>query len=243
MTGLWIAAPGAAWAELAADAIERALRRRLAGRDGVTLALAGGDTPRPAYERLAARAARRPDDPWARVTVLFGDERDVPPEHAASNYRMARASLLDRLPRPPKAVHALATGDDGAPPTDYPADGVDVLLVGVGRDGHILSIFPGSPLLAPGEHGLVARALAPVEPTRRLTLTPEAVRRAHEVLVLVTGAEKALPVARALGAVPAPLVVPAALVRGGTWILDEPAAGALPPDVLATATRNPELLP
>jgi len=133
-----------------------------------------------------------------------------------------------------------------AAPLDAPAvyarllpSRLDVLLAGLGDDGHILSLFPGSPLFGSAPSP-VAWAEGPVAPQRRLTLTPAAVTAARVVLVLVSGARKADVVARALTGAADASALPAALVRERTWILDEPAASRLPPALLATATRSLE---
>lgn len=241
MTVVRVAPAGAAYADMAAQHIEHELERCLLTRVGATLGLAGGGTPRPVYERLAERAAARPDDLWSRIGFFFGDERAVPYDHPASNYRMAREALLDHLPKLSRRnVHPMPVLEDRAKPVEYRGFDLDVLLVGVGDDGHILSLFPGSPLLEEGGHELVAWAEAPVLPVHRLTLTPRALRSCRTVLVLVTGARKVDVVRSVLTDAPCADELPAYLVRHGTWLLDEPAASRLPPDLFEPATRSPE---
>lgn len=241
MTRLLVAPAGVAFVDAAACAIEAALADAVLRRGRASFALAGGGTPRPVYERLAARALSSGAAFWPRVHVYFGDERAVPHDHPDSNACMAHEALLSRLPGGVAAVHAMPAEVPGADdaPGRYAAllpERFDLLLAGLGDDGHILSLFPGSPLLA-GTPGPVAWALAPAEPRVRLTLTPPVVRAARVVLVLVTGARKAEVVARVLTGAPDALDLPAAWVRERTWILDEPAANRLPHAMLVTATR------
>jgi 6-phosphogluconolactonase len=180
---------------LAADAIGR--------RGRFDWVLAGGKTPEELYTLLASRDYRSRVD-WSRVHFYWGDERCVPPDHADSNYRMARASLLEPLQPPPQNVHrmqgelepALAAERYEAelracldpPEGSFPA--FDLILLGMGADGHTASLFPGSPGLAETRRWVVAN---PVEAlaTTRLTLTLPVLNAAASVLFLVAGADKA----------------------------------------------------
>ncbi len=229
------AAVAARAAELVADAARRAAEAR--GR--FVVALAGGGTPRATYERLVDASPM----PWAATHVWFGDERCVPPDHADSNYRMAREALLARVPVPEEQVlriegerapadaadryDALLRGDAAA---HAGAGGAtfDLVLLGVGPDGHTASLFPGGEAL--GERERWAEAVRAPEEVRphvpRVTRTPPALGAAREVLVLVTGAEKRAAAAAALaGGDDAP---PAGRVRGRertVWLMDAAAAG------------------
>lgn len=199
-----------------------------AARAGRAIALAGGSTPRRAYELAAAV---EPD--WSRAEIWFGDERCVPPDDARSNFRLAREALLDRLAAAPRAVHRvpteLAPADAAAA---YAAGLRDVslglVLLGIGSDGHTASLFPHAPALAAEE---LAVAAAPgLEPfVERVTLTPPAFARAELVVFLAVGADKAAPVRRALAEPPSP-ATPASLVRGRRTVavLDAAAATELP---------------
>ena len=209
--------PAAALAELIAEQ---------AGRGG-TIVLTGGRTPGRAYERAAAL---QPD--WSRVELWWGDERCVPPEDERSNYRLAKETLLDRLSSAPADVHRIR-GElqpaDAAGEYDKALDGVelDLLLLGVGPDGHIASLFPGSPQLDVRDPR-VTSGPARLEPwVDRVTMTLPELLSARRTAVLVTGAEKAEVVARAFrGAITED--VPASLLRQGAGRLDvflDPAAG------------------
>lgn len=200
-----------------------------AARAGRAIALAGGSTPRRAYE-LAAAA--EPD--WSRAEIWFGDERCVPPNDERSNFRLAREALLDRLAAVPRAVHRvpteLAPGEAAAAYAAGLRDvSVGLVLLGIGSDGHTASLFPHAPALAAEE---LAVAAAPgLEPfVERVTLTPRAFARAELVVFLAVGADKAAPVRRALVEPPSP-ATPASLVRGRRTlaVLDEAAASELPP--------------
>jgi 6-phosphogluconolactonase len=211
----------AAWL---AEEVKQAVAR--GGR--CALALSGGSTPRPAYERLAAE----PGMPWDVVEVYFGDERAVPPTDPASNYRMAREAFLDRVPIPAARVHRMEADDPDldAAAARYAAllpERLDVLVLGMGQDGHTASLFPGSPPVHEKERKVVP-ARAPVPPVHRLTITPPVIAAARRVAVLTAGMAKAPVVARVLRGPWRPEELPAQLAREGTWILDRAAAAALP---------------
>jgi 6-phosphogluconolactonase len=206
-----------------------ALAEELADPTGsqLFLALSGGSTPGPVYESLA----RAGNVDWARVDIYFADERAVPPEDEASNYHLIRRTLLDLLPADPRAVHrmeadrpelaeAAARYDRSLP------DAIDLLVLGIGGDGHTASLFPGSRNLEETTRR-VAVAESPVPPRGRLTITPVVIRAARQICVLASGSEKARPVAQALLGDPDVSACPAQLARGGKWVLDEEAAALL----------------
>ena len=212
---------------IAAEWLAEALRQAVASTGRCSLALSGGSTPRPAYERLAAR----PGLPWPSVDVYFGDERAVPPTHPASNYRMAREALLDRVGPPAPRAHRMEADDPDreAAAARYAAllpDALDLLVLGMGPDGHTASLFPGSPALLESARKVVP-ARAPVAPLERLTITPPVIASARRVAVLVAGAAKAPLVARVLRGPWEPEALPAQLARHGTWLLDRGAAAEL----------------
>jgi 6-phosphogluconolactonase len=188
-------------------------------RDGArSLVLAGGTTPQRCYELLAHM-----DVEWGRVTILFGDERCVRPDHPDSNYRMARESLLDRVS--PATVHRMPAElgpDEGASLYAHVVASVsplDVVTLGVGEDGHTASLFPGHPLLE--ATALVAGIRdSPKPPPQRVTLTLPALRSARRVIILATGAGKADAVARAKRG-----EVPSGMIAGARWLIDRAAAG------------------
>ncbi|HUK97371.1 MAG TPA: 6-phosphogluconolactonase [Gaiellaceae bacterium] len=181
-------------------------------RAGGSIVLAGGTTPGPAYRRAAATA---PD--WGRVTVWWGDERCVRPDDERSNYLVAKQNLLDLLERPPHAVHRIR-GElqpaDAAGELDHALDGaeLDLLLLGLGSDGHVASLFPGSPQLAVENHRATSGP-AGLEPwVDRVTMTLPTLLSAHRIVVHVAGAGKADAVAKAFGG-EISREVPASLLR------------------------------
>ena len=183
-----------------------------AARAGQAIALTGGTTPGLAYE-LAAE--QEPD--WSHATVWWGDERCVPPEDERSNYFLARERLLDRLSGQPGAVHRIR-GELGAEAAareyDEALDGVtlDLVLLGLGPDGHAASLFPGRSTLDERERRAVP-AEAGLEPfIERVTLTVPVLCAAPEVLFIVTGESKAEAVERAFGR-PPDRDTPASLIR------------------------------
>ena len=200
-----------------------------------SLALAGGSTPRPVYERLAGEPYRSTLD-WSRLDVYFGDERAVPADDPDSNYRMARDALLDRVPIPPEAVHPMygPPGVDGAPgdleaaarayEARLPA-ALDVLILGMGGDGHTASLFPGSAAAREEARRVAVVPDAPIAP--RLTITPPTIRSARSIVVLVSGQAKAERLAEVLEGPLDPVRLPSQLARGGIWIVDQAAAGRL----------------
>jgi 6-phosphogluconolactonase len=196
-----------------------------AAKRGDDIALSGGSTPGPAYE-LAAQL--EPD--WGPATIWWVDERCAPPDDERSNYRLVRETLLERLERPPHAVHRIRgelDPEQAAEEYDRLLDGVRLGLAfqGMGADGHTASLFPGSPVLEERERRAVAVSQADIE---RVTMTLPVLSAARQVVFLVLGTEKADAVARAFGAEP-DRALPAALLRsqeGETIALLDRAAAA-----------------
>jgi 6-phosphogluconolactonase len=235
----------AALAERAAEALVTAAAEAIAARGRFTVALSGGATPRDTYRRLA-EAPFRERMAWDRVWVFFGDERGVPPDHRESNYGMARAALLSRVPVPEAQVFRIhgEAEDPEAAAADYArAIGetlglrrgelprFDLVLLGLGIDGHTASLFPGSPVLREVFRPVAAVHAAAAAVPERLTLTPPVLNAAAMVVFLVAGPEKAKAVKAVLHD-QAPL--PAAMIRPADgrllWILDRAAASLLPAD-------------
>ncbi len=217
-------------AEAAADWIAAAVEEDVRYRGHCALALSGGATPRPVYERLAR-------DPiavrisWRDVEVYFGDERAVPPRDPASNYGMAAAALLGRVPIPAVRVHRMEAerADRDAAAREYERilpEQLDILLLGMGADGHTASLFPGSAALEQRERRVVP-VTGPWPPPDRLTITPPVIAAARRVAVLVAGADKAGVVALALQGPDRPRELPVQLARRGVWFLDRAAAAQL----------------
>jgi 6-phosphogluconolactonase len=212
-------------------------------RDGAVpaLALTGGTVANEIYAAVAASPAARAVD-WARLELWWGDERFVPSGDDDRNDRQARAALLDSVPLDPARVHPMPASD-GEPSdldeaaADYArqlrasaATRFDVVLLGVGPDGHVASLFPGFPQLDVQDTVAAAVRNSPKPPPERISLTFPALERADEIWFLVAGAEKADAVRRALTPAADPHETPAARPRGARrtlWLLDEAAATGL----------------
>lgn len=218
---------------LIADAAERIAEVLAAADDRIDLGLAGGSTPRPVYERL-----READIDWQRVDLWLSDERWVPPDHPDSNGRMAAEALADHVPA---AFHRprwseLLTAEDAAAHYDAtlrsltPEGSSDLVLLGMGDDGHTASLFPGTEALDADPLRWFVANWVPKLDTWRLTTTPSFLQRAQRVLVLVSGAGKApvlAEVAAGTGGYPVELLAEA--VGEVTFLVDADAAAQLDP--------------
>jgi 6-phosphogluconolactonase len=223
-----------ALAEAVASTINSAVRAN--GR--CSIALAGGTTPRRLYTVLAMEF--RKHVPWKHLHVFWGDERVVPPGDPMRNDRMAREMLLDKVPCPKRHIHAMATRANQAPVDaareyeetmrQYFTDGrprFDLVILGLGAEGHTASLFPRSPALDEREQWVCA-VKVPAKPSSRLTLTLPVFNQAANVYFLATGAAKARALRAALNDGTDPNMCPAAAVRPAdgkvTWWADGPAA-------------------
>jgi 6-phosphogluconolactonase len=221
--------------EGAAKFIANAAAESIVERGRFSIALAGGNTPKPVYERLASA-----DLDWTRVIVAFGDERCVPPDDPRSNYLMVKAALLDRVPIPPENVLRMR-GED--PPDEAAAryaedlqrtlgEGwrLDFVPLGLGDDGHTASLFPGLAAVAETKRP-VAACYVEVMGMWRLTLTPPAINAARRVAFLVSGAGKAEILHRVLQGPRKPMELPAQAIRPterpALWLIDAAAAAKL----------------
>jgi 6-phosphogluconolactonase len=216
-----------ALAARAAEKIAQTLRKVTEVDGRACLALAGGTTPRRVHEALAART----DVPWPLIDFYFGDERCVAPDHPDSNYRMAKESLFDRIALSPSQIHrpAAELADRDAAARAYEAllpSRLDLIILGIGEDGHTASLFPESPALNERERRYIP-VVGPKPPPNRLTLTVPALETAGALLMLAVGAGKAEAVARALEGSWNPSRTPAQLARRGFWFVDPEAARLL----------------
>jgi 6-phosphogluconolactonase len=205
----------------------------------MSIALAGGETPKSLYQLLAGEYRERV--PWNRVHFFWGDERWVPHDSPKSNYRMAREAMLDPLGIPAANIHPIPTDlpDPEAAARAYeeelrlhfrtPMPSFDILLLGMGDDGHTASLFPGIAELAERKRVAVVTR-SPVEPATRITLTFPALEGSRRTLFLISG-EKKRPVIRTMfdrpeearERFPAAMLAPAGEL---TWMLDRAAVGA-----------------
>jgi 6-phosphogluconolactonase len=242
-------------ARAAAARLVTSLVDRQAAAGSASLVLTGGGIGTAVLAELAAAPALDAVD-WRRLDIWWGDERFLPAGHPERNETGARQALLRHLDADPARVRPMPAtdgpdGDDpeaaaaryagwlaaAARPEDHgPVPSFDVLLLGIGPDGHVASLFPGLPALY-DERPVVAVRGAPKPPPIRLSLTLPAIRCAREVWVLAAGAEKAGAVRLALSGV-GPVQVPAAGARGRQrtlFLLDRPAASRIPPQLSRTS--------
>jgi 6-phosphogluconolactonase len=175
------------------------------------------------------------------VWIYFGDERCVPPEHPASNYRMARETLLEHVPVPAAQIHRI---EGERPPAEAArryqetlnaAPPLDVVMLGMGDDGHVASWFPATPAADPLAAAVATKS--PVAPHDRVSMTPGAISAARDVVLIVSGAAKAARLAEIHAQLRAerPTLPAARITAGGgplRWFVDEEAAAELPPSPL-----------
>lgn len=196
-------------------------------RDRFDLVLSGGDTPRRCYEILAERLREEPEF-WRDTHVFWGDERCVRPDDPASNYGRAKETLLDVVKAPAKNVHRIRaeSADLEAAAAAYAESFPvfpDLLLLGMGADGHTASLFAGSSALDEREKRFVV-VEASVDPKTRITMAPPAIFAARTTLMLVSGPEKAEALQRVFGDGDV-RETPAALVCEATWFVTNDAMG------------------
>ncbi len=222
--------------EAAAESFVEQARKAIEDTERFAVALAGGSTPKRAYEVLAKEYGEPGDLDWSKVHAFFGDERTVPPDHADSNYRMAHDALLSHVPvgsvhrmhgelDPPEAA-ALYEEDLEA---FFGTPRFDLVLLGIGEDGHTASLFPRTPALDARDRWAVENPVEKLD-TVRLTLTVPTINAARTVVFLVAGEGKAEALKKILESDADPHDYPAKLVRpatGPVWLVDEAAAGLL----------------
>lgn len=230
-----------ALARAAAEEITKSAEEAIAARGRFTIALSGGNTPRPAYRLLAEEPWRDRID-WSRVHVFWGDDRHVPPDHPDSNFGMAHDALLSKVPIPPGNVHRMRTEKPDAETaaeeyawtlrSAFDLDGgewprFDLVLMGLGEDGHTASLFPGSDAVRERSRLVVAPWVSSLR-TYRITLTPPVFNRAALALFLVSGEEKAAALKAVLEGDFQPDRFPAQIVRPEDgrllWLIDRAAA-------------------
>lgn len=212
-----------------------------------SLVLSGGSTPRGLYALLAEHPYRSQVE-WNRVEFFWGDERAVPPDHQASNFRMAREAMFDKLDIPAERVHRIEAErpDLDEVAREYEAEiervlgrvpGVgrrpphfNLFLLGMGEDGHTASLFPNTPSLREKERWVMAQQV-PRAPRERITMTPPIINAAHFIMFLVAGPTKADVLAQVLQGPRDPLGYPAQLIHpltgGVTWFVDRAASASL----------------
>lgn len=230
---------------LARTAAERFIalaKAALSERGGFRVALSGGSTPLPTYELLAHEQLAAQVD-WEQVHFFWGDERCVPPDHPESNYRAARAALLDEIAIPLQNIHPIPCQH---PPTRAailyqeelekslgPGESFDLILLGMGSDGHTASLFPGTAAMAEQKRWVIENYAKRLNEWR-VTLTLPTINRARHIMFIVSGAAKASTLARVWAGEP----LPAGMVQPAsgrlTWLIDQAAAS----DLRSTEWKN-----
>ena len=242
MTAIRVLPDPASLAEAAARHIVEQARSAMDAHGRFSLVLSGGSTPRDLHLKLASAPFKEEID-WARVHIFFGDERLVPPDDAQSNYLMAEETLLSRVPIPREQIHRMR-GE--LPPAEAAADyerelkdffgseppRFDLILLGMGDNGHCASLFPGCPAVREQERWVRADYIAEVS-MWRITLTPVIINLAREVVFLVAGANKAEMLREVLEGPYAPDERPAQIIRPSSgeliWLVDAAAASKQTP--------------
>lgn len=240
----------------AAEEFVRTAAKAVREHGRFAVALSGGTTPAGLYAALAAEARLRGAVDWERTQVFWGDERQVPPDHQDSNYRMAREVLLSKVPIPEANVHripgeipdaaeaALRYEEElretlGLAAHELPR--FDLVLLGLGADGHTASLFPGTEALREKQRAVVANWVDTLR-AWRITLTVPAINRARSVMFLVCGDDKAEAVKSVLEGPRNSEPLPARLIRPESrrmlWFLDRPAARLLEADAKRMKRAN-----
>jgi 6-phosphogluconolactonase len=234
-------------AKAACDEVIARAQAAIAARGFFAVSLSGGSTPKRLYELLAERsiASGHKAIDWRSVQLFFGDERCVPPDHPDSNYRMVREALIGRVPIAAENVHRIKgeTADPHLAASEYQQQLVDffslrkrtlsglprfdVVLLGMGPDGHTASLFPGTPAVRE-QTKWVCAPLVPKLSAHRITLSAPVLSNGERITFLVAGADKAETLKRVIQGPFQPDVLPSQLIRPTdgqlTWLIDEAAA-------------------
>ena len=226
----------------AAEYICALAKECIADHGQFTLVLSGGSTPEHIFRQLVNESLEHRLD-WPKVAIFWGDERCVPPDHKQSNYRMARQTLFDHVPIPSANIHRMACEGDPAAGADtyegllrrefpgQPWPQFDLVLLGLGDDGHTASIFPGTAILAEKERW-VAPVYVPQLDSWRISLTLPTINAAAQITFLVIGEGKAAIVREILESPSPDPIYPAQRIRPQTkliWFLDRAAGSLLDP--------------
>lgn len=231
-----VVANPAAIAEAAAEKIISAAADAIPRRGGFSIALSGGSTPKTLFQLLATDPFSKRIG-WKNWHIYFGDERCVPPAHPDSNFRMASEALLDHVAVPADHIHRMkgeiepekAAMEYGQLLKQNFADGgLDVVLLGMGDDGHTASLFPHTAALVETHHRCVANYVEKLN-AWRITMTAPFINRAGQIIVMVSGSAKAKRIEQALQGPPDPQNLPIQMIAPTdgqiVWLMDAAAAG------------------
>jgi 6-phosphogluconolactonase len=234
-------------AQTAAAEFLAAMRAAESVKDSFTVALAGGSTPKALYALLATNPSLQSKVPWSKIQFFFGDERHVPPDNAESNFRMANEAMFSKAPIDPKQIHRIkAEKPDAAQAAEEYGKELrtsfklqagqlprfDLVLLGMGPEGHTASLFPGTKALKEERRLVVSNWVGKLY-TDRITLTPPVLNNAAQVIFMVHGEEKAPALKAVLEGPYEPDQLPAQIIKPQEgkvlWLLDPTAAGMLAP--------------
>lgn len=242
-------------AEIASHAsheVARIAAEAVSARGVFSIALAGGSTPKMLYTLLAEHPTLRNSLPWDKMQVFFGDERHVGPGHADSNFQMTTDSMLSKVPLEGRQIHrikgeypdtaqAAAEYEDEIRHTfalkagEFPR--FDLILLGMGNEGHTLSLFPGTKALLDTQH-IVARNWVGKLYTERITLTAPAANAARNIIFMVTGSDKACALKAVLEGPHEPEQLPAQMIQPAngalSWLVDSAAGSMLSKEILTS---------
>jgi 6-phosphogluconolactonase len=243
-------ADGMEIAQRAADEVVRIASEAAAARGAFTIALSGGSTPKVLYALLAENPALRNSLPWDKMKVFFGDERHVGPGRADSNFQMASDTILSKVPLQPEQIHRIKGEypDTAQAAFEYEATiqrefalqtgefpRFDLVLLGMGSEGHTLSLFPGTKALHETQR-IVTRNWVGKLYTERITLTAPAANNAANIIFMITGADKACALKAVLEGPHEPEQLPAQMIQPSngklSWLADQAAGSMLSKEIL-----------
>jgi 6-phosphogluconolactonase len=229
----------------AADVILDGITETLRGKEVYTIALSGGSTPKNLYALMADSTLYSNEIPWSKIHFFWGDERHVPPDHPASNYRMTYEAMLSKIPIPDRNIHRVRAEEPnaGRAAAEYEQEVraffnldaghlpcFDCVLLGMGPDGHTASLFPGTAALHEKRCLVVANYVEKFQ-TYRITMTAAVLNNGHTIIFLVGGQEKAETLHKVLEGDPQPDLYPSQLIRPAhgklLWLIEQAAASRL----------------
>lgn len=241
----------ASLARRAAEEFVKTANSAVASRGSFTVALAGGSTPKLLYTLLVDDAGFRSQLPWDKMQVFFGDERHAGPGDKDSNYRMANESLISKSPLKPEQISRIKGEYDDTEKAALEYEQVlrayfklkdgelprfDLVLLGMGDEGHTLSLFPGTKALQPSLKRFVVRNWVGKLYTERITLTAATANHANQVIFMVTRADKALALKAVLEGPYEPEQLPSQLIQPATgnllWLVDQDAGNLLSAEII-----------
>lgn len=237
-----VVANAEALAQTAADYFVQAAKEAVARHGRFTVVLSGGSTPKAMFARLAESPRRAAVD-WEKTFIFWGDERCVPPDHAESNYRMTKETLLAKVPLPPQNVFRIPGEKEPAQAAREYAEHLrrffqtehlpqfDLIFLGMGADGHTASLFPGTTALRASDASIVVENYVEKLHTYRITFTAATINQARAVVFLVGGADKAATLKAVLQGEYQPDLYPSQLIQPVSghviWLVDEAAYVAI----------------